>query len=238
MYIKMPRKYQRKRYGRRPRYRKKPGTYRRKYPRRIPRLNVGMPTKKLVRLRFVTEKALNPGLGGITNHYFSANSLFKPDASGTSHQPLYYDQFMTNYDHYRVIGSKIKVTAVATNDIAQEPGVFGIILDDEGTMSYTTAAQIIESNQGGKHWRMATGSISGMNTNGSNPTLFRTFSAKKFFSKNTSKQEGSTLTSPSDQAFFNVWYGSIALNDPGATAFIVEIEYIAILSEPKFVAQS
>lgn len=48
---------------------------------------------------------------GTGQRVFSCNGLFDPDVTGTGHQPLYFDQMMTLYNHYVVTASRIKVRA-------------------------------------------------------------------------------------------------------------------------------
>ena len=114
--------------------------------RRLPPL--GFPKSKKVRLRYVQTFSLDAPGSGIATRYFRANGMFDPDASVGGHQPLYFDQYMAGYDHYTVIGSKIKVTPsnASTADIV--PVYYGVIIDDDSSNSYTNADQIIESNQG------------------------------------------------------------------------------------------
>lgn len=54
--------------------------FRRRRRRRIKKLPpVGMPSKKLVRLRYCDEIALDPVAGGIATYNFSANGMYDPD---------------------------------------------------------------------------------------------------------------------------------------------------------------
>lgn len=198
----------------------------------------GFTKSKVVRLRWCEEVTLNPGVGGIASHYFHANGMYHPNITGGgTHDPLGFDQMMAGYDHYTVIGSKIKVTPVNSSNGTGIPGYYGVILDDNGTFTYTTSAQVIESKQGKTAIALSQKSI-----NGNQQSAYRSFSAKKFFHKSSivmaGTYRGSATTNPTEQAYFGLWLGSTAGNDPNATAFMVEIEYIAVLTEPKFLAQS
>lgn len=209
--------------------------------RRLP--PVGMPSKKLVRLRYCDEIVLDPTAGAINVYNFSANGMYDPDITAVlGHQPLYFDQYMANYDHFCVIGSKIKVTCIPTGNGdsgSRFPGAFGINLSDDSTFSYTSFAQIVESNQNRGHYRSYNNVLTGANTAGRRPSITRKFSAKKFFNNALAdSNKGTVATNPSDQAYFQVWAASVDANDPSRTAFLVEIEYIAILSEPKFINRS
>lgn len=206
----------------------------RRLRRRIP---TGMPTKKLVKLKYATTVALNPSSTVPDYKYFSCNGMYAPELIG-GHQPLYYDQWMTNYDHYQVIGSACRITQVPTSASTSAPCLWGCIIDDEQTFSYTNAAQVIESNQG-KYFRQGNNGSSGISTAGRQPKLVRKFSAKKMLGDLSDKHEGTTTSNPTDQMFFGLWCASPAnSSDPAQHTFLVEISYIAILKEPKFVAQS
>lgn len=43
---------------------------------------------------------------------------------------------------------------------------------------------------------------------------------------------------PRRGAFYCVWYGNLAGNDPASLPLMIEIEYIALMVEPRFIAQS
>ena len=212
--------------------------------RRVKKLPpVGMPAKKLVRLRYCDEIRLDPVAGGIATYNFSANGMYDPDITAVlGHQPLYFDQYMANYDHFTVIGSKIKVTAVPTGNgmsSQQVPLAFGVNLSDDTTFQYTSLAQIIESNQNKGMWRSANNVLTGANTKGKAPLITRKFSAKKFFQNALAdSNKGTVATNPSDQAYYQIWACSVDSNDPSPTVFMVELEYIALLTEPKFIARS
>lgn len=206
--------------------------------KRLPALT-GFPNKKLVRLRYVDKISLDATPLLLDHHFFRANSLFAPNATGGTgaHQPLGFDQWMTIYDHFYVIGSKIRVTPMNTTTDILQPGAFGVTLDDNQTLGYTKTEQILESKQGKSGVK-----ISGSTADGKTRSATRTFSHRKFFgSKHLIGQEqfkGSNSSDPSEGAFFCVWYGNMAGNDPASLPLMVEIEYIALMVEPRFIAQS
>lgn len=210
---------------------------RRRYRRRVP---IGMPAKQKVRLKYVETITLNPGVAGVANHYFSCNGMYDPNITGVGHAPLYFSQYMSNYDHYQVIGSAMKVTQMPTSGSDKTPAVWGIMMDNNTTFSYTDAAQIIESNQGKNRWRLGSASThASLNNNGTNPRCYAKFSAKKQLGDLSDKHEGSVTSNPTDQYFYSIWCANPGVGtDPETMAFMVEISYIAILKEPKYVAQS
>lgn len=182
---------------------------------------------------------MDPTVSTVTSHFFSANGMYDPDITGTGHQPLFFDQYMAGYDHYTVIGSRIRVTPSNPSTADIVPLAYGCIIDDNATFTYATTDAIVESNQG-RYFKLA-GPHNAPQTAYSK-SLTRKFSAKKFFGTKAligqEEYKGSASTNPSEEAYFGVWVGSIGNTDGGNLYLTCEIEYIAVLTEPKFVNQS
>lgn len=216
---------------------------RRRAPRRVRRLPLtGFPSKKLIRLRYTHSLNLDGGASGaVAKATFRLNGMFQPLNTATTHQPLGFDQWMTIYDHFTVLGSKInvKVSPVLAEAslINTIPGAYGIIVDDNATIDYLTAEQIIESKQGGQVKYFGYPS-----TNSRTNQVTKKFSAKKFFGNSAivgkSLYRGTSAADPSEGAFAHVWAAGMGGSDPGNVLVTVTIEYIAMLTEPKFLAQS
>lgn len=210
----------------------------RRLSRAYPRVPLGMPKERWVRLKYVQEITLNPILGGIAAHNFRCNSLFDPDFTGIGHQPLHYDQVILPYFHYTVYGSKLTATIVGQTAEANIPGYVGIFIDDDATLVYTQASQIIESSQPQSVWRTSSGIEGGQQ---GTPKLSLGFSTKKFFGVNAlSSQQfrAASNANPSEQAVFTIWAANVAGNDPAPITALIEIEYFAKLSELRHVTQS
>lgn len=198
------------------------------------------PLSKMVRLRYVEQISLNPAGGALSSHFFRANDIYDPNYSGVGHQPMGTDQLFTYYDHATIVSSSCKFTptnsgmdATGTNS-----GLYGVYLDDNNTVSYTSCAAILESKLGKGHVLIG----SGGNVGTKPKSATRKFSTKKFFgTKNFIGKDlyrcGATF-SPTEDAYFVVWYGSVGGNDPDLLNFIVEIEYICVMTEPKRLVQS
>ena len=191
----------------------------------------------MVRLRYCESITLNPGIGGITSHVFSTNGMYDCNITGAGHQPHGFDQMMVGYDHYTVLGSKIKVTWTPETASEVVPAMFGVFVDDDSTLTYTDAIPLLESKQG-----VGALPLSGGTGNGNRKVRNRYFSSKKFFGKKyiagSADYRGDTSNNPTEQAFFQVWAAAIAGNDPPVLNFFVELEFIAKLTEPKHIAAS
>lgn len=201
----------------------------------------GMPRSKMVRLRYCDIVALDPTAGGIAARVFRANSLFDPDFTGTGHQPLGFDQLMVYYNHFHVIGSKIKVdytpsqTATVTEGYA--PCLFGIILSDDGLQATGSSNVNHLLEQRSNQYDVKYG---GTPLNNRDQTAIKTFSHKRFFRQPIFQNQyrGSSAANPDENAYFELWASTINSNDPASHVFTVTIEYLAILTEPKELPQS
>jgi len=228
------RKYgkRRKTFKRRPRRTNK----RRRFSVRKQTILEGFPKQKLVKLRYVEQVSLDPGLGSYAVSEWRANSVFDPNLSGVGHQPMGFDQWSQIYERYVVCGSKINVQFAPITVGSVAPGFYGISM-------YGTAGQLVatypgnldsvmESKLSGKVHTMA-----GNFNSAATPTqLSRNFSAKKFFGKSNVTDDtdiGATISAnPTNQAYFGVWYGTSGGNDPGIANFKVMIDYIVLFHEP------
>lgn len=209
----------------------------RKWFKRVPRT----PLQKNIKLKYVDTITLNPGLNSITNHTFCANGVYDPDVSGVGHQPQFFDQVMVFADHYTVKRSHISVSWVPIANASTDPGLFGVILDDNTSLDYANARSVIESNQIQPSGYAHCG-INDSLTKGKFPTVQCDYVTSKFFNvKDYVSQDlyrGTVSSNPTEAANFNVWYGSIAGNDPASQVFLVEIVYELELSEFKYVTTS
>lgn len=177
------------------------------------------------------EKALsiNPGASGAAASYvFSANGLYDPNVTGVGHQPIGFDQLMQMYDHYTVIASRIKV--LCHNSSATSKVIWGIYVKDEATAELDPS--VIIENGLGKH--------SYLLEEGGNPSSAKYMtlghSVKKFFNKKPLQDpnlQGTVSANPAEQSYFHIWAADLSNADPGALDLCVEIEYVAILTEPQ-----
>lgn len=197
-----------------------------------------IPKKTVRRFRYSTTLQLDPIAGANPKfHVFDMNSMFDPDHTGIGHQPCGFDQYVgVLYDHYTVIGSKITVSFNTTSSSATSGTVrVGITPKDEPSMSLNTQTLI---EQG----RTRTTVVSPLSSNNSkylsykmNPAKFLGIS-KPMASSNL---RGSATANPSEGAYWIVWAANIDGTTDSQNVFCtVLIEYMAVLSEPKFLAGS
>lgn len=224
----MPRKYKKKRS-----YRKRRKSY---APVRQPLAAIAK--SQIVRMKYGTFISINPTAGVAGSYVFSCNNISDPDITSTGHQPLGHDQWKTFYNHYTVLGSKIRATFTPTSASALTgQSICAISVEDDATPTATATTSLLERN--GVHWRPLGSS------NASNGTsITHTYSAKKFFGirdiGDVTERLGALYeANPAEQAYYHVKVGATdGSSDPSAVAVAVVIEYIVLLTERNKLVQS
>jgi len=207
-------------------------------PQRL--LRVGFPKTNMVKLRYVESVSFDPGLGTLGQYIFSANNVFDPNVTGIGHQPMCYDQWAALYNHYVVVGSKIKAQFFYGSNVTTNTEGFlcGINLQDDASLS-TDPSTVMEQGLSKYRFGAAIGT-----TNASRGIMVtKGFSAKKFFNitnptDNYSRIGAGVGSSPTETANFIVFAGTPATDDLPFVKLTVIIEYIVIFSEPKGQSQS
>jgi len=194
----------------------------------------GFPSNTVAQLRYSTQCQLVDAVGGVFDvHFFRANSIFAPDVTGTTHQPLGRDQWEKFYNHYRVKKATISAKLVTTSVGSGQPVVLGIYLADDTTIpqNWTT---LVEAGKGNYV----------VHTPGNTEShhLYCKFDAAKFY-----KHQGINMTvlgapmidNPDEGAFFAIYAQSA---DQASTfvarSLLLTIDYLVEFSEPKDMEQS
>ena len=152
---------------------------------------------------------------------------------------MYFDQMTALYDHFTVIGSKIKITIIRTAQNANDvfPMYFVLFLNDDTTVANSTITNIAEAN--GARIVMCAPSQQ-QNFHPVSTVLTQKFSSKKTYGNSTLNNaniQGSAVTDPSEQTYF-----TLAYQHPGGAEAsfeaLAEIDYIAVWNEVKDVLAS
>lgn len=217
-----------------------------RYTRRNKRLSVPyyklnnavLPVKWACKLKYADAFAINPGLAAAGVYSFRANDLFDPNYTSIGHQPHGFDQLMNLYNHFTVIGAKIRfrVSVPSNNDV---PFIMAIHLDDD--IAVTEAANITALMEQSRTRRKIISKPS--NATGNELQITHSFSAKKFFSLKAITGEadynGDASAGPAEQAYFHCMIMPMdATTDLSSYSCFVEIEYLAVFTEPKDLLQS
>ena len=178
--------------------------------------------------------ALDPGVGGIASEYvFSANNLYDPNVTGTGHQPTGFDELMSIYDHFTVIGSKITVTFQNTDPARNH--IIAVSARDNATTS-TDIRVLIENG------RAKVSTLSPAQGGHDIRTITQSCAPHKYLGRSTPLSDpdlrGSASAGPGEQVY---WVLTAQPSDAYDTAQVfiwVVIEYVAVFTEPKQLALS
>lgn len=202
-----------------------------------------MPLKFNFTSRYVDMyKTVTSNVGVANSYAWWANGLYDPQYLTGGHQVIGFDQLMGFYDHYTVVGAKIRVDI--QNQSQQHDVVVGIFLSDSPTLQFTAVQTIVEN--GAIVWKRLErqGTDSTFITNsGSHCTLTKKCSVKKFLGRPNILSEddlrGDINNNPNEGVFFHVLCAGIdASADAVTISFSTQIDYVAILTEPKHIIGS
>lgn len=204
----------------------------------------GFPDRYAARLRYTQFVELNMtaiGSGVGVQHRFRANSLYDPDFDTTGAQPRGFDQLAAIYDHYTVIGSRMKVSFNQDVDTVQNVGCYCFSNLQDTANALPSLVDMCEQ-------RKSNCKYMARNTSSSRPlTLVESYSPYKMFGipKKDSIVSNSRLTAqvqsnPLEDAIYAV--GLICerttTTDPSPIIARVDIEFICIFTELRPIRQS
>lgn len=196
-----------------------------------------MPRVLKKKMQYFEKISINAGLGGTpSSWFFSCNSLYDPNRTGTGHQPMGFDQLMPFFDHYVVIGSKITIKCMSSQSTSGGANsLVGIRLRD-GAIATTNMTQALENGN------MTYGLLGTQDSARSSLTLSKAVNPAKFLGRSKaladSQLKGSVSSNPAEECYFEVLSGSFGDDDPGSFDILVNITYVALFIEPKEMTQS
>ena len=206
-------------------------------PKRAVSMGKGFPAKIVMTHKYVETVTLSsPAVASYNAITYRANGMFDPRVAAGGHQPLGFDQMSALYNHWTVIGARVRFKVV--RDKSSDSRVIQLCsyLDDDATLpgSYE---QLLEQN------RLRSVVMGAANSTGEGEryvTLTTKFSARKQFGTGALSKDslqGSATADPAEQSFF-----VLAITSPSAVAqgvvVQVEIDYLAVWTEVKDIAQS
>lgn len=196
---------------------------------RIARLPKGkaLVQQQEVTLRYHHRTAFTTSASGVGSVLYYANGMYQPQVGAVTHQPHYFDQLMSLYDHFRVTKSKITVTCGTTPDTFDY--ILSCFIDDDTTPSLMNAHDPLERQ----------GSVFAYRPNGTTQTtqVTKYFNAKDTFGVKAMNDSfiGTATSNPDENSTFVV---SISGSPAVSYTVSVFIEYTAVLSELASVASS
>lgn len=203
-------------------------------PKTIVSLGQGFPKKMMATLKYKDYTNLSSSTGVMGQYLFSCNNLNDPNWSGGGGQALYYDQLMSVYNHYTVIGSKIKISVLNAGSVGSVPLVCGVFINDDTQTNVTTYQGLGEQVN-------AKMKVLGSSTTDPAVVITNSWSAKKHFGGSVLANNvlrGALGASPAEQMYYNIFVQSIDSTSTVGVYILVEVEYVAIFTELKEIARS
>lgn len=195
----------------------------------------GFPKMLKFKHKYATQRLFTTTSGVATTYVFRANGMYDPDFTGVGHQPLYFDQMGTVYNHWYVVASKIKWTFVPDGTSVQAPYRITCYVDDDSTPSGALTPDGA-SEQTGSVVKVCQGGV-----NPSKETITMYYDAQKTWGNNVlanSRQRGTVANDPSEQIFFHGQVTPLNGSSTVTVYAIVEIEYTAIWNELQDIVSS
>lgn len=171
--------------------------------------------------------SVNPGIGGIAaSHILSANGLYDPDITGGGHQPIGFDQLMQLYDHYTVVGAKIR--AYVQNKDTSNPQFAAVTVRDSNTAS-TDTREIVENGY------VSMVSLATFGTGGDKSSMATSVDIAKFLGRSNVLADptlkGTSAANPTEQVYFHVSAFPMEQVDAGSVSINVVVDYDVIFHE-------
>lgn len=192
---------------------------------------------QIVKLRYVDFIQLDAGIGTPAYDTFSATSCFDPYVGAGGHQPLGFDQWMTFYNHYQVLGAKATAYARQYADLGGD----AVWLVGQTSASTTAPASNINQyiEQKRSKYTFLTAKLGAQNTG----KVTVHYSPRRFFNLKNPRDEhdlrGDASSSPTENAYFQfIAGGGNPADNPGPVNVRVVIDYVVLLTERKHLAQS
>jgi len=182
--------------------------------------------------KYAEQKSLATQSGADTQYQFSVNGMYDPNITGTGGQPMFFDQIAGIYDHYTVIGSKIKWTVINASTTAVEPYRCVFWINDDTTTSVGFDSLVATT---GAQTRFAQGGL-----NPDRIIVEQYWSARKNFGNCLANDElkGTAAANPAEQQYFQITLRAVDSVTVIPLWVLVEIEYTAIWRERKEISLS
>ena len=199
------------------------------------------PKRLTAKLRYSTlEETIDPAAATAGRLEISCNGIFDVEPAVGGHQPMGFDEMMTQYDHFTVISSKIKFTCMPA--AGEDPIAFILgITDTSGT---TYGVERLSEQPGAGKVKLT--SDLGLTSGGpSKVVLQKTWSLKKrhgakpMAATALSEWRGTSSANPQEEEYFHLECQSLnASANPSPIYVYIEAEYNVVFSERKKTALS
>lgn len=195
--------------------------------------SAGFPTKLVFKHKYCEDVQISATAAGVGYFRFRANGMYDPNASGAGHQPSYYDQVSSIYNHWVVVGSKLTYRVTPVGTTIQPPSKLVCYHNDDNSSANSISA-VCESR--GSRAHMLTGDPS--------EKVFGTlkYSAKKTFGGSVLANallRGQVGNDPSEESYYFFIIQAYGGDTSTVSYYIsVTIEYTAVWFELKDLVES
>lgn len=202
-------RYTIKRYKRRYRHQKPIKLYRPKY--RVTRNIIyrgypaGGPRELRAKLIYFGEVNYDPNASGIALNVFNASSVYQCDTTGAAGQPMKYDQIITMYPVFTVVGSKITADFMFPSSANNSPYRVGITKRDNGV---TDSIDDYMEDESTVYDMIA---INASDVNNRRVRLVNTCSTARFWGRPLTETifSGTSTSNPTNSVYYHVWIGEV-----------------------------
>jgi len=228
-----PRKFFKKKQSTKKRFVRKPKTnFKSKVPRDLVSMGLGFPSKIMVKQKYNDTLIMSSVSGSLTHQIFSLNSLYDPYFTGIGHQPMYFDQYMSIYNHFTVVGAKITIKVVPyENNLT--PVIVCLWQNDDTTITPGGIENMAEQSKA-KVYLLGDGG-------NAHKILTMNWSAKKTFGGSVlanPQLKGNSGASPAEQSYSIISLQSADRISNSNTCVQIDIEYISVYSEIRDISGS
>lgn len=180
-----------------------------------------------VRMRYAETVGITSSAGLNGTYVIAANGLFDPNISGVGHQPRTFDQLMLFYDHYVVVGVKLRCLYTHKENA---PVMIGYTIRDSATVE-------ADNNNTREYPSTRYLMSSQADAGGSTKTMTLKLNPNKWLGRSKPLSDphlkGTSSANPSEGAFIHIWFYR-----PDGTAITTgqisyQLDYSAVLIEPK-----
>lgn len=195
-----------------------------------------LPNRILCRHRYVETLTTNSGANTPSTYQVILNGLYSPMVSGSTHQPMGFDQFSALYQFYKVLGAKISCTfANDSNTIDTGNALVALQLHENASYVPTKVTEILE--RGRCVWK----TLGLANSGHDMAKLSLKWSGKKWYGKNFNSTafSGTPSANPSELIYCAVVNcADYDGNDGPEVDIIMTVDYIVEWYSPLQMNQS
>ena len=200
----------------------------------------GFPARNRVRLAYKQVLSLNAAAASIDSSQFSLRGCYDPWTTGAGHQPSNFDRWISIYNRYAVVATKIKMTTVYNSTSAVAPGLWGFLVSAAGSqVSGFTSLDTLLEQPFVKYSTTPSGLLQNTIANGLTAQVrSRDWLDVKEDVLESEDYYGTAGANPSQDVSVEFFLGAIDGNDPGAQPYLVELEYDVVFFNPKITLPS